>query len=506
MPSNALINRTSFSAADIINDIWTSLRLPPHALSSITLPDAQPGPATPSSFKIGHLAQSSIALSALAASLVHSQRSPSSSSSSSSTSSSSPSTTIPRVTVPLHHALLEFQSERLYTIDSLPPSPSWGSIGGLHATSDHRHVRIHDVFSHHALGTLSLLSLPPTATRQDVAERVSHWKAIDLETAATERGKLAIYALRSYAEWDAHPQAAATPSHPIVLRPLAPSPPKPLPPINPPDSPTKCLLQGLRVLELSRVIAAPVAGRSLAAHGADVLWLTSPSLPSIPALDKDLSRGKRTIQLDFVSSASDRQTLLELLRTCDVLIQSYRPGSLAAHGLSPEDVQRINPHIIYANLSAFGPDGPWARRRGFDSLVQTCSGMNVSEAEHFGEGEPARALPCQALDHAAGYLLATGVLAALHRRATQGGSWVVDVSLAGVGKYLRSLGQYPDRTGFKGVPGVTAQGGVPGELLETRETAFGRMVALRHSASVEGCEVGWGEMPKPLGSDEARWL
>ncbi|KAH0494459.1 hypothetical protein TgHK011_001077 [Trichoderma gracile] len=505
MPSNTLPNRTSFSAADIITDIWTSLHLPPHALSSITLPDQQPGPATPSSFKIGHLAQSSIALSALAASLLHSER-PSPSPSPSPSSTTAP---VPRVSVPLHHALLEFKSERLYTINGLPPESSWGSIGGLHATLD-GHVRIHDVLPNHALGTLSLLSLPPSATRQDVAKQVLRWKkAIDLETAATEHANLAIYALRSYAEWDAHPQAAATPSHPVILRPLAPSPPppKPLSPPPPHESSTSkggCL-KGLRVLEMSRVIAAPVAGRCLAAHGADVLWVTSPSLPSIPSLDKDLSRGKRTIQLD-IHDPSDKQTLLELLRTCDVFIQSYRPGSLAAHGLSPEDIQRVNPHIIYANLSAFGPYGPWAKRRGFDSLVQTCSGINVSEAAHFNAGagatEPARALPCQALDHAAGYLLATGILAALHRRTTQGGSWVVEVSLAGVASYLRSLGQYPGRTGFEGVADVKTQG----EFLEERDTAFGRMVAVRHSASVEGCEVGWGEMPKPLGSDEARWL
>ncbi|EGR52911.1 uncharacterized protein TRIREDRAFT_53373 [Trichoderma reesei QM6a] len=527
MPSNTLPNRTSFSAADIIHDIWTSLQLPPHALSSISLPDQQPGPATPSSFKIGHLAQSSIALSALAASLVHSHQRSQSSLSSSSSSSSSPSSsssssssttttaTIPRVTVPLRHALLEFQSERLYTINSSPPESSWGSIGGLHATLDGGHVRIHDVLPNHALGALSLLSLPPTATRHDVARQVLRWNAVDLETAAAERGSsiAVIYALRSYDEWDAHPQAAATPDDPIILRPLGPAtPPNPLPPpisSSPSAIPTGCL-KGLRVLEMSRVIAAPVAGRCLAAHGADVLWVTSPSLPSIPPLDKDLSRGKRTIQLDIRNNPSDKQTLLNLLRTCDVFIQSYRPGSLAAHhGLSPQDVQQqdINPHIIYANLSAFGPYGPWATRRGFDSLVQTCSGMNVSEAAHFGAGETARALPCQALDHAAGYLLATGILAALHRRTTEGGSWVVDVSLAGVGKYLRSLGQYPDRTGFEGVADAAmTQRDVPGEFLETRETAFGRMVAVRHSASVEGCEVGWGEMPKPLGSDEARWL
>ncbi|KAL6821627.1 CoA-transferase family III domain-containing protein [Trichoderma camerunense] len=489
--SSNLVNRTSFTAADIVKDIWTSLHLPPHALSSLTLPGHQTGPATPSSFKIGHLAQSSIALSALTASLVHSGRS----------SSFSPSTStspIPRVTVPLDHALIEFKSERLYSIDNQPLESVWGTIGGLHKTAD-GYVRIHDNFPNHALGTFQLLGLPPTASRQDVAAKVAQWKSVDLETEATEKGKLAIYALRSYAEWDALPQASAIDDNPILIKQLTPGPPKTLP-----ETTSSRCLQGIRILEMSRVIAAPVAGKTLAAHGADVLWVTSPNLPNQPGLDRDLSRGKRTIQLD-IHKPDEKERLLELLRSCDVFIQGYRPGSLAAYGLSPEELQKANPGIICANLSAFGPSGPWSQRRGYDSLVQTCTGMNVSEAEHFGAGEPARVMPCQALDHAAGYLLATGISAALHRRAQVGGSWVVDVSLAGVMKYLRSLGQYPGKTGFESQD-VQALEDVHPDYLETRDTAFGSMRAVRHSASVEGCEVGWEEMSKPLGSDEARWL
>ncbi|KAK4068007.1 hypothetical protein Trihar35433_6567 [Trichoderma harzianum] len=489
--SSNLVNRTSFTAADIVKDIWTSLHLPPHALSSLTLPGHQTGPATPSSFKIGHLAQSSIALSALTASLVHSGRS----------SSSSPSTStspIARVSVPLDHALIEFKSERLYSIDNQPLESVWGTIGGLHKTAD-GYVRIHDNFPNHALGTLQLLGLPPTASRQDVAEKVAQWKSVDLETEATEKGKLAIYALRSYAEWDALPQASDIDDNPILIKQLAPGPPKTLP-----ETTSSRCLQGIRILEMSRVIAAPVAGKTLAAHGADVLWVTSPNLPNQPGLDRDLSRGKRTIQLD-IHNPDEKERLLELLRSCDVFIQGYRPGSLAAYGLSPEELQKANPDIICANLSAFGPSGPWSQRRGYDSLVQTCTGMNVSEAEHFGAGEPARVMPCQALDHAAGYLLATGITAALHRRAQVGGSWVVDVSLAGVMKYLRSLGQYPGKTGFESQD-VQALEDVHPDFLETKDTAFGSMRAVSHSASVEGCEVGWEEMPKPLGSDEARWL
>jgi crotonobetainyl-CoA:carnitine CoA-transferase CaiB-like acyl-CoA transferase len=263
----------------------------------------------------------------------------------------------------------------------------------------------------------------------------------------------------------------------------------------------KCL-RGLRVLEVSRVIAAPLAGKTLAAHGADVVWVTSPSLPDLPAMDRDFARGKRTIHLDLHSSA-DKSKLLELARDADVFIQGYRPGALAALGLSPDDLVKVNPNIIYANMSAYGPDGPWSSNRGFDSLVQTCSGMNVSEAEHYGDGSAARPTPCQALDHAGGYLLATGVIAALYKRATEGGAYVVDVSLAGVMKYLRSLGQYPGRSGFECEDFTKHEDAL--EYMESRMSGFGELKAVKHSASVEGMAVGWEIMPKPLGSDNAVW-
>ncbi|KAK2017520.1 CoA-transferase family III [Colletotrichum eremochloae] len=422
------MDRSTFSPIDIVEELWTNLELPKHATSAVTL-ETKPGPAVPSSFKIGHIAQSSVALSALTAALLHSHR--------------NGVVAPPRVAVPLHHALAEFRSERLYEIEGETRQSIWGDVGGLHSTLD-GHVRIHDGFPHHRLGTLRLLGLPPDATRNDVASKTKLWLSLDLETAGIESG-LAIYALRTYEEWDSHPQSVSVADQPILLRKLADGPK------GFPDHLAKgadrCL-RGLRVVELSRVIAAPVAGKTLAAHGADVLWVTSPGLPDQPPLDREFARGKRTIRLD-INKPSDKAKLLELLRTADVFIQGYRPGSLAARGLSPTELAAANPRLIIANLSAFGPDGPWSGRRGFDSLVQTCSGMNVSEAQHCGAGEPAMPMPCQALDHGAGFLLASGISAALYRRATEGGSWIVDVSLAGVMKYLRSLGQYPGKSGFE---------------------------------------------------------
>jgi crotonobetainyl-CoA:carnitine CoA-transferase CaiB-like acyl-CoA transferase len=223
-------------------------------------------------------------------------------------------------------------------------------------------------------------------------------------------------------------------------------------------------------------------------------------------MDRDFGRGKRTIHLDL-KLEGDRDDLSKLLDDAHVFIQGFRPGSLASRGFSAEEIAKRweGRNIICANMSAYGPHGPWAKKRGFDSLVQTCSGMNVSEAEHFGGGEVARPTPCQALDHAGGYFLCAGVLAALHKQATEGGSWEVNVSLAGVMKYLRSLGQLEGRSGFE-AKDYTCTADVPNEYLEKTYTGFGDLIAVRHSAAIDGVNVGWDIMPKPLGSDEKKWV
>ncbi|KAI4843498.1 CoA-transferase family III [Aureobasidium sp. EXF-8845] len=469
------VDRSSHHASNVVEELWTGLALPPNALSRVKLVgDSEP--ALPSSFRIGVLAQSSIAVSALAAAQVHALRN---------------KIEVPRVEVPLQHAVIEFKSERFYTIDGQPPSATKDSIGGLHRTAD-GHIRVHDSFPNHSNGS----------SREQLADKIATWRSFELENTATIQGNLAAYALRSYGEWDALPQSKAIATFPISIRPLLSNSSKGSWDRFSKGS-NRCL-EGLRVLEMSRVIAAPLCGKTLAAHGADVLWVTSPDLPDIPSIDREFARGKRTVQLD-IHNATHKTKLLELIKDCDVFIQGFRPGSLARHGLSSEELVKINPNIVIANMSAFGPDGPWADQRGFDSLVQTCSGMNASEAEHADQGEPARAMPCQALDHASGYLLAAGVIAAVYHRAVQGGAWQVDVSLAGTMKYLRSLGQYPGTSGFQ-CKDYKQQADVPTEYLESRETGFGRMTAVKHSAKISGCKVQWEIMPKPLGSDSPEWL
>jgi hypothetical protein len=483
--SSSLPDRSTFSTFDSVKHIWTGLGLPEHALQDVNL-EGSDGLGLPSSFKIGHVGQASIALSALGAALIHSLKT---------------NSAVPRVSVPLQHAMIEYKSERLYVLDGNEAPSPWGPVGGLHKASD-GFVRIHDSFPNHREGALDLLGCPRNATHQDVAQKALDWTSVDLETEAFQN-KIVISALRSYRQWDNLQQARAIPNFPITIRKISSGPPSL--PLSLRTSKTDKCLRGLRVLELSRVIAAPVAGRTLAAHGADVLWITSPNLPDLPTMDRDFARGKRTCQLDLKSPA-DLTLLKKLAGDTDVFIQGYRPSSIAARGLTPEALSALNPSgVVYASMSAYGPFGPWKDRRGFDSLVQTCSGMNVSEAEHFGDGSPARPTPCQALDHAGGYFLATGILAALYRRATEGGSYEVSVSLASTMKYLRSLGQYEGKSGFDCVDPEDRKELVEG-FWEERETGFGMLTAIRHSASVEGVKVGWDIMPKPLGSDAAEWL
>ncbi|KAH7478019.1 hypothetical protein FOMA001_g10440 [Fusarium oxysporum f. sp. matthiolae] len=457
--ANSSFDRSSFLSRDVVNEIWNGLSLPPNALKSLKLPGDDGKPALPSSYKIGTLAQGTIALSGLLAALIHSLR------------NQGP---VPKVTVPQKHSVIEFKSERLYMLDGEPAPSPWGPIGGLHKTSD-GHVRIHDSFPNHRYGALELLGLPVTASRIDVTKKTQDWASIDLESVGLEH-RLAIYALRSYRQWDMLPQSKAIDDFPISLTRIASGPAGLSPHLTPGND--KCL-RGLRVVEMSRVIAAPLAGKTLAAHGADVIWITCPGLPDLPTMDRDLGRGKRTVHID-VNNVEDRQKLRELIKSCDVFIQGFRPGSLAAKGFGPEEIVGLNPGIVYGCMSAFGPKGPWSERRGYDSLIQTCSGMNISEAEHYGAGEVARPTPCQALDHAGGYLLASGIMAALYRRSVQGGSYRVDVSLAGTMKYLRSMGQYPGKSGFE--IGDYEKPSDVKEYLETRQTGFGELRAVRHSS------------------------
>jgi crotonobetainyl-CoA:carnitine CoA-transferase CaiB-like acyl-CoA transferase len=212
----------------------------------------------------------------------------------------------------------------------------------------------------------------------------------------------------------------------------------------------------------------------------------------------DVNRGKRSCHLDLRQEL-DLARLKNLVGEADVFVQSYRPASLSERGLGPEQLAAIRPGIVCTSLAAYGWTGPWALRRGYDSLVQTATGFNVDEAEAAGEPEP-KEFPCQALDHASGYLMALGTLTALGRRADEGGSWQVKVSLARTGLWLRSLGRLEH--GFEAanptIDGVS-------DLLEASLSGFGRLDAIRHSAILSETPAGFRRSSVAPGTDLPVW-
>ena len=295
---------------DALAALWRHAGLDPDAMPEAGLTGADP--VLPSSFAVGTAAVATIAAAGAAAAAIHRTR----------------GAPAQRIAVDMAHALTEFRSEHHLRIDGAAVHEGWDQIAGLHRCGDGRWVRLHTNFPHHRDGILRLLGCE--YDREAVGRALRGWMAEALETAAAEAGLVATMT-RSLAEWAAHPQGAAVATlPPLVIERIGDAPPTPLPPQGARP------LDGMRVLDLTRVIAGPVAGRTLAAHGAEVLHVTGPHLPSIPALVMDTGRGKRCAALDL-RREEDRATLRSLAARADVFLQGYRPGAIGGHGFAPAD-------------------------------------------------------------------------------------------------------------------------------------------------------------------------
>ncbi|MGM4874498.1 CoA transferase [Bradyrhizobium sp. 956_D2_N1_5] len=464
------------SSADILRDLWTSIGGDKAALERVRLTGEEP--QIPSSFRVAVAGQTTIAAAGLAAAEIRRLR----------------SGETQDVSVDMRHAVAECRSERYLRLDDKPPPPAWDAIAGVYKTGDNRFVRCHTNFPHHRDAVCNVLGCEPE--RDKVQAALMQWKGEDFETAAYAAGGV-VALMRSYDEWSALPQARALAELPLVsIEKIGEAPPKPWPQgLSNGDRP----LSGLRVLDLSRVIAGPVAGRTLAAHGADVLLVSGPELPAIPWLTIDTGRGKLTTLVELKSEAG-RAQLRELLKGADIFSQGYRPRALAALGFAPEDAANINPGIVYVTLSAYGHAGPWAERRGFDSLVQTTTGFNHAEGQAAGIDGP-KELPAQMLDHATGYLMAFGAMMAKARQAREGGSWHVRVSLAQTGRWLWNLGRLD---GGLDTPDLTGEA-VHAAFIESMPSGFGTLKAVRHSALLSTTPARWSRPAMPLGSHPPQW-
>jgi crotonobetainyl-CoA:carnitine CoA-transferase CaiB-like acyl-CoA transferase len=253
----------------------------------------------------------------------------------------------------------------------------------------------------------------------------------------------------------------------------------------------------VRVLDLTRVIAGPVGGRALAAYGADVLRATSPALPDLPGLDIDTGLGKLSALADL-RRREDADRLRRLVREADVVSQSYRPGALARLGFGPDDVARLRPGIVYVTLSAYSHAGPWRERRGFETLIQSVTGMAHEQGRRLGTDEPHH-LPAQVVDHGTGYLGAFGALVALARRAREGGSYLVRVSLAQTGRWVDSLGRVDGRDTPDPGPGDVD------DLLAECESPYGRLRHVGPAARLSETPAFWARPAAPPGTHPLAW-
>src|SRR6266436_6033128 len=374
------------SSSEILADLWTLAGGDLSALDAVALTGEEP--QLPSSFRVAAAAQASIVAAGLAAAQIWKLRSGQSQD----------------VAVDIRHAVVECRSERYLRIDGKPPPPAWDAIAGIYRTRDQRFVRLHTNFRHHRDAVCQVLNCKPE--RDDVQAALMQWDGEAFETAAYTSGGV-VAMMRSHGEWSDLPHARALAELPLVsIEKIGEAAPKPWPAGDRP-------LAGVRVLDLSRVIAGPVAGRTLAVHGADVLLISGPDLPAIPWLTIDTGRGKLTSFVDL-KREQGRDNLRDLLASADIFSQGYRPQALAALGFSPQDAARISPGIVYVSLSAYGHARPWAERRGFDSLVQTSTAANRGEPQA-GCVEGRKELPAQMLDHATGYLKAFGAMMAKAR-------------------------------------------------------------------------------------------
>jgi crotonobetainyl-CoA:carnitine CoA-transferase CaiB-like acyl-CoA transferase len=392
------------------------------------------------------------------------------------------------VRVDARRAAVAMRSNHYLKIDGrTPPRPS-DKVTGFYPARDGRWVYLHCNFPNLRDRNLGVLGTPidPDAVRAAVAR----WDGQALEDAIAAAGGCGAL-VRDETQWQALPQYGYVAREPLFeITRIGDAPPEALPPGPRP-------LSGVRVLDLTRVLAGPTAARTLAEHGADVMRVSREGLPDSGLFDLDTGLGKRSTFIDLRESQGAR-TLRDLASQAHVFSQAYRPGSLAARGFSPEDLAKIRPGIVYVTLSAWGYTGPWSQRRGYDTVVQSANGM----AFH-GADEKPQFMPVSAQDYVAGYLMAYGAMLALSRRAREGGSWHVRLSLAGVGHWIRTCGLV-DPARYAGLSNSLPDDEMNRFLMDSDSPA-GRLTHLAPVAQLSRTPAHWERPAVPLGTHPPRW-
>jgi hypothetical protein len=358
-------------------------------------------------------------------------------------------------------------------------------LTAIHPCRDGRWIHLHSSFDH-GPRVLEELGLPPEADLPAIVAATSRRDAFALEHALAQRG-LCGAVVRSAAEWAASAQGRWLAERPVVevLR-IGDAPPEPLPPGPRP-------LSSVRVLDLTRVLAGPTCARTLAEHGADALHVASPSLPTLELFEMDTGHGKRQAHADL-RDARQAETVRELARGADVFSQGFRLGALARRGFGPEQLAALRPGIVYVSENCYGNGGPWAERPGWEQLAQTVTGVAAVQG-----GEVPCLAPAAHNDYTTGYFAALGAMEALRRRATEGGSWHVRVSLAQTSMWYVRLGDDLARASARGLGDVAP-------LLTRRATPYGTMRFLTPPLRMSETPPHWELPSAPLGSGAPVWL
>lgn len=403
--------------------------------------------------------------------------------------------TLPPITVDRRLASFWFATSLQPQGWSLPAQ--WDAVAGDYRAAD-GWIRLHTNAPHHRQAALAVLKTAPE--RDAVSQAVLHWQASELESAVVDHHGCAA-AMLSASAWREHPQGRAVAAEPLLHRAQAIAPPAPSHQSNPARPewivPRERPLRGIRVLDLTRILAGPVATRFLAGFGAEVLRIDPPGWDE-PGTVPEVVLGKRCARLDLRDPA-DRAVLEGLIREADVMIHGYRADALARLGLDAERRRQLNPGLVDVSLNAYGWTGPWQERRGFDSLVQMSCGIADAGMVAAGSDRPVP-LPVQALDHATGYLMAAAAVRGLTERRITGQGVQVQASLARTALSLMSFAP------------TEAQ---PAALLPldpsdysdaVEHTAWGPALRLKPAGQIDGTPTHWDLPASALGSGDARWL
>lgn len=452
----------------LVQDLWAALDGDSRHASSVPVDGRG---SLPSTFPVTELATASIGAAALAAAEFIDPDRP-------------PAVTVDRA------AASHWFATSIEPVGWAIPGP-WDDLAGDYPTAD-GWIRLHTNAPHHRAAALSALEC--AADRDAVARTVRAWTATALETAVVDAGGAAA-AMRTLDEWRAHPQGQAVAAEPIVAwttgstTPVAPTDGPP-----PADRP----LAGVRVLDLTRVLAGPVATRFLAGLGADVLRIDPPAWDE-PGVVPDVTLGKRCTRLDLTQPV-DAEQFRSLLAAADVLVHGYRPDALAGLGFETARLHAIRPGLIDVALDAYGWSGPWAGRRGFDSLVQMSAGI-ADAGQRVANLDRPTPLPVQALDHATGYLMAAAALRGLTVRRAHGIGSTARVSLARTALALVDARTTPAAHDASHDEPIDA----PVYAAEIETTPWGPAHRLISPCTIAGVRIGWDRPATNLGSDPARW-